>query len=302
MKLDRVRNIRTRYCSFPKGYYQVRKRRGSNSVNIVQIYLTEINRIPRLTPEQEKEIAKQVQEGDPDARKKMIKANLRLVVSVAKDFSRSGISFLDLIEEGNLGLIKAVDKYEYKLGYRFSTYATWWIKQSMLRLINNQSSNVRIPVYIQELKSQIIKTERKLIHKLKRPPTDEEVAKELGYPVDKIIEVKRYMIPQVSLNTTIDDLDEIEFGDLLMDPANISKKDFDKLFFKTQLVHDLLDKLNEKERKIIELRYGISEDRTRLTLKEIGEIMGITRERVRQIEHSAIKKLKNIISREGWKG
>ncbi|MCK4668347.1 sigma-70 family RNA polymerase sigma factor [Candidatus Dependentiae bacterium] len=272
--------------------------------NIVRIYLQEINRIPRITVEEEKTLSKLIQEGDKSAREKMIKANLRLVVSIAKHFYRPGhgLSILDLIEEGNIGLIRAVDKYNYKFDYRFSTYATWWIKQAVLRLISNQSTNVRIPVYVHELRSQILKAERKLIHKLKRAPTEKEIAKELNYPMKKVKDVIRYLSPQLSLNQPIDSTEEIEFGDIMINPEEITKSDFDKLFFRTQLLRELLDQLTEKERFVLKLRYALGPEGVRHTLKDIGEMLKITRERVRQIEHGAVKKLKKIISREGWRG
>ncbi|HDS08970.1 MAG TPA: sigma-70 family RNA polymerase sigma factor [Firmicutes bacterium] len=273
-----------------------------HNINIIRIYLEEINKIPRITPEEEVILSNKVKKGDRSAREKMIKANLRLVVSVVKGFTGRGIAFLDLVEEGNLGLIKAVDKYNPKYGYRFSTYATWWIKQAVLRLISNQISNVRIPIYVQEIKTQILKAERRLMHKLKRAPNAQEIAKELKLPIVKVKEVMSYMSPELSLNQTIDDMGEIEFGDIVIDPSEITKEDFDKLFFRTQLIRDLIDHLPDKEQIIIRMRYGINEEGTRYTLKEIGKVLNITRERVRQIEHAAVKKLKKIISQEGWKG
>ncbi|MDD3626725.1 MAG: RNA polymerase sigma factor RpoD/SigA [bacterium] len=271
-------------------------------INIIRLYLEEINKISRLSPEEELALAKKVKTGDKDAREKMIKANLRLVVSVVKNFTGRGIAFLDLIEEGNIGLIKAVEKYNPKYGYRFSTYATWWIKQAVLRLISNQISNVRIPIYVQEIKTQILKAERKLLHKLKREPNPEEISKELNLPIAKVKEVMTYMSPEISLNQTIDEMQEIEFGDIVIDPTDLTKEDFDKLFFRTELIRDLIEQLQDKEKTIIKMRYGLNEEGIRYTLKDIGKVLNITRERVRQIEHAAIKKLKKIISQEGWKG
>ncbi|WP_286077691.1 RNA polymerase sigma factor RpoD [Thomasclavelia cocleata] len=254
------------------------------------LYLREIGAIPLLTYEQEVDLAKKILEGDNDARDKLITSNLRLVVSVAKKYYNSGMQTLDLIQEGNMGLIKAVEKFDYTKGFKFSTYATWWIRQSISRSISDQSRTIRIPVHMSETINKIARTKAKLSQKLNRDPEDEEVAKEMGMTVEKLRDIAKLSQELVSLDTPVGEEGDSQFGDFI--PDTKTETAFDNIF--KEELHDkilvALETLTPREQSVIKMRYGIDLDRT-YTLEEIGKQYGITRERIRQIESKALKKL-----------
>lgn len=258
----------------------------------VRMYLKEIGKVPLLTAEEEIELAKRMELGDEEAKKKLCEANLRLVVSIAKRYVGRGMLFLDLIQEGNLGLIKAVDKFDWKKGYKFSTYATWWIRQAITRSIADQARTIRIPVHMVETINRLIKTQRKLVQELGREPKPEEVAKVMNLSVSKVREIMNFALEPVSMETPIGDEEDSHLGDFLQDfnakvPVN---------FAMDVLLHDqlmeVIKSLTEREQKVIILRFGLEDGKPR-TLEEVGKVFGITRERIRQIEAKSLRKLRN---------
>lgn len=258
----------------------------------VRMYLKEIGKVPLLTADEEIELAKRMEEGDKEAKNKLCEANLRLVVSIAKRYVGRGMLFLDLIQEGNLGLIKAVDKFDYKKGYKFSTYATWWIRQAITRSIADQARTIRIPVHMVETINKLIRVSRQLLQELDREPTPEEIAEKMDISVEKVREILKIAQEPVSLETPIGEEEDSHLGDFIPDddvPAPSDAAAFSML--KEQLV-EVLDTLTERERKVLKLRFGLEDGRAR-TLEEVGKQFDVTRERIRQIEAKALRKLRH---------
>ena len=258
----------------------------------VKMYLKEIGKVPLLTAEEEVELAKRMEAGDVEAKKQLAEANLRLVVSIAKRYVGRGMLFLDLIQEGNLGLIKAVEKFDYRKGYKFSTYATWWIRQAITRAIADQARTIRIPVHMVETINKLIRVSRQLLQELGREPTPEEIAVELEMPVAKVREILKIAQEPVSLETPIGEEEDSHLGDFIPDddvPAPSEAAAFTLL--KEQLV-EVLDTLTDREQKVLRLRFGLDDGRAR-TLEEVGKEFNVTRERIRQIEAKALRKLRH---------
>ena len=265
---------------------------GINVDDPVRMYLKEIGKVPLLSAEEEIELAKRMEDGDEEAKKKLAEANLRLVVSIAKRYVGRGMLFLDLIQEGNLGLIKAVEKFDYSKGYKFSTYATWWIRQAITRAIADQARTIRIPVHMVETINKLIRISRQLIQELGREPTAEELAVEMRMPVDKVREIMKIAQEPVSLETPIGEEEDSHLGDFIPDddiPAPAEAAAFTLL--KEQLI-EVLDTLTEREEKVLRLRFGLDDGRAR-TLEEVGKEFNVTRERIRQIEAKALRKLRH---------
>ena len=257
-------------------------------------YLNDIKDVPLLTAEEEIELTIKVKKGNKKARLTMIQSNLRLVISIAKKYSYLGVPMMDLIEEGNIGLMKAVEKFDEEKGYRFSTYAAWWIKQYITRAIANQGKTVRVPVYVTELLQQYKKTLTQLLHSLKRKPTEKEIAKVMNIPPSKVKELSEMESSIASLNTRVGDEGNTELMDLIEDESVVSTTDFVEEDLRREIVKDILSEMTDRERDIIELRYGLR-DGTKHTLRDIAEKFKLTRERVRQIENVAKRKLREAI-------
>ena len=258
----------------------------------VRMYLKEIGKVPLLSADEEVELAKKMETGDLDARKRLAEANLRLVVSIAKRYVGRGMLFLDLIQEGNLGLIKAVEKFDYRKGYKFSTYATWWIRQAITRAIADQARTIRIPVHMVETINKLIRVQRQLLQELGREPYPEEIAKEMNLPVDRVREIQKISQEPVSLETPIGEEEDSHLGDFIQDdnvPVPAEAAAFTLL--KEQL-SEVLGTLTDRERKVLELRFGLDDGRAR-TLEEVGKEFNVTRERIRQIEAKALRKLRH---------
>ena len=258
----------------------------------VRMYLKEIGKVPLLSADEEIELAKRMEVGDEDAKKRLAEANLRLVVSIAKRYVGRGMLFLDLIQEGNLGLIKAVEKFDYRKGYKFSTYATWWIRQAITRAIADQARTIRIPVHMVETINKLIRVSRQLLQELGREPTPEEIAKEMNMPEDRVREILKISQEPVSLETPIGEEEDSHLGDFIQDdnvPVPADAAAFTLL--KEQLV-EVLDTLTDREQKVLRLRFGLDDGRAR-TLEEVGKEFNVTRERIRQIEAKALRKLRH---------
>ncbi len=258
----------------------------------VRMYLKEIGKVNLLTAEEEIELAKRMEVGDEDAKKRLAEANLRLVVSIAKRYVGRGMLFLDLIQEGNLGLIKAVEKFDYRKGYKFSTYATWWIRQAITRAIADQARTIRIPVHMVETINKLIRVSRQLLQELGREPTPEEIAEEMDMPVDRVREILKISQEPVSLETPIGEEEDSHLGDFIQDdnvPVPADAAAFTLL--KEQLV-EVLGTLTDREQKVLRLRFGLDDGRAR-TLEEVGKEFNVTRERIRQIEAKALRKLRH---------
>ena len=258
----------------------------------VRMYLKEIGKVPLLNGEEEAELAKRMEEGDEVARQRLAEANLRLVVSIAKRYVGRGMQFLDLIQEGNLGLIKAVEKFDYRKGYKFSTYATWWIRQAITRSIADQARTIRIPVHMVETINKLIRVQRQLLQELGREPSPEEVAKEMGMPLDRVCEIQKISQEPVSLETPIGEEEDSHLGDFIQDehvPVPAEAATFTLL--KEQLL-TVLETLTDREQKVLRLRFGLDDGRAR-TLEEVGREFKVTRERIRQIEAKALRKLRH---------
>ena len=258
----------------------------------VRMYLKEIGKVPLLSEDEEVELAKRMAEGDEDAKKRLAEANLRLVVSIAKRYVGRGMLFLDLIQEGNLGLIKAVEKFDYHKGFKFSTYATWWIRQAITRAIADQARTIRIPVHMVETINKLIRVSRQLLQELGREPTPEEIAAELDMPVERVREILKISQEPVSLETPIGEEEDSHLGDFIQDdnvpvPAEAAAQ----TLLKEQL-DEVLDTLTEREQKVLRLRFGMDDGRAR-TLEEVGKEFDVTRERIRQIEAKALRKLRH---------
>ncbi|MFW6269248.1 MAG: RNA polymerase sigma factor RpoD [Bacillota bacterium] len=258
----------------------------------VRMYLKEMGKVDLLTADEEIELARRIEEGDEKAKEKMIKANLRLVVSIAKKYQGRGLSFIDLIQEGNEGLMKAVDKFDYTKGYKFSTYATWWIRQSITRAIADKSRTIRIPVHMKETINKLIKVSRQLAKEKGREPTDKEIAERMDISEEKVREVKQYSQDPVSLETPIGEEEDSDLGDFIENEESpIPDEAIANELLKEEL-EKVLDTLTDREKRILELRFGIDDDRPR-TLEEVGKQFGVTRERIRQIEAKALRKLRH---------
>ena len=258
----------------------------------VRMYLKEIGKVPLLSAEEEIELAKKMENGDQEAKKRLAEANLRLVVSIAKRYVGRGMLFLDLIQEGNLGLIKAVEKFDYRKGYKFSTYATWWIRQAITRAIADQARTIRIPVHMVETINKLIRVSRQLLQELGREPTPEEISEEMGMPVDRVREILKISQEPVSLETPIGEEEDSHLGDFIQDdnvPVPAEAASFTLL--REQLV-EVLGTLTEREQKVLRLRFGLDDGRPR-TLEEVGKEFNVTRERIRQIEAKALRKLRH---------
>lgn len=258
----------------------------------VRMYLKEIGKVPLLTAEEEKELAMKMEAGDADAKKRLAEANLRLVVSIAKRYVGRGMLFLDLIQEGNLGLIKAVEKFDYRKGYKFSTYATWWIRQAITRAIADQARTIRIPVHMVETINKLIRVQRQLLQELGREPYPEEIAEKMNLPVERVREIQKISQEPVSLETPIGEEEDSHLGDFIQDdnvPVPAEAAAFTLL--KEQLV-EVLGTLTEREQKVLRLRFGLDDGRAR-TLEEVGKEFDVTRERIRQIEAKALRKLRH---------
>ena len=258
----------------------------------VRMYLKEIGKVPLLSAEEEIELAKKMEQGDENAKKRLAEANLSLVVSIAKRYVGRGMLFLDLIQEGNLGLIKAVEKFDYRKGYKFSTYATWWIRQAITRAIADQARTIRIPVHMVETINKLIRVSRQLLQELGREPTPEEIAEEMDMPVDRVREILKISQEPVSLETPIGEEEDSHLGDFIQDdnvPVPADAAAFTLL--KEQLV-EVLGTLTEREQKVLRLRFGLDDGRAR-TLEEVGKEFNVTRERIRQIEAKALRKLRH---------
>lgn len=258
----------------------------------VKIYLKEIGRVPLLTPEEEIELAQRMQNGDESAKKRLAEANLRLVVSIAKRYGGRGMSFLDLIQEGNLGLIKAVDKFDYTKGFKFSTYATWWIRQSITRAIADQARTIRIPVHMVETITKVKKVSSQLLHQNGHDPSAEEIAEALDMPVERVREIMRIAQDPVSLETPIGEEEDSHLGDFIPDENAPEPTEAASQVLLKELINQVLGTLTEREEKVLRLRFGLEDGRSR-TLEEVGQMFNVTRERIRQIEAKALRKLRH---------
>ena len=258
----------------------------------VRMYLKEIGQIKLLSAEEEVELAKQVSEGNQSAKNKLTEANLRLVVSIAKKYSGRGLHILDLIQEGNTGLIRAVDKFDWTKGNKFSTYATWWIRQAITRAIADQARTIRVPVHMVEVINKATRCNRKLVQELGREPTVEEIAKELNLPVEKIIEANRTAADTLSLDTPVGDEEDTSIGSFVEDERTPGPADATSNALLAEALKEILDTLTDREADVLRMRFGMYDGRTH-TLEEVGQIFGVTRERIRQIENKAIRKLRH---------
>ncbi|MDD5873660.1 MAG: RNA polymerase sigma factor RpoD, partial [Clostridia bacterium] len=258
----------------------------------VRMYLKEIGKVPLLSAEEEIELAKRMENGDVEAKNRLAEANLRLVVSIAKRYVGRGMLFLDLIQEGNLGLIKAVDKFDFRKGFKFSTYATWWIRQAITRAIADQARTIRIPVHMVETINKLLRVSRQLLQELGREPTPEEIAKEMDIPVERVREIQKISQEPVSLETPIGEEEDSHLGDFIQDDnVPVPAEEAASTILKEQLV-EVLGTLTEREQKVLRLRFGLDDGRAR-TLEEVGREFNVTRERIRQIEAKALRKLRH---------
>lgn len=258
----------------------------------VRMYLKEIGRVPLLLADDEIELAKRIEKGDEEAKRRLAEANLRLVVSIAKRYVGRGMLFLDLIQEGNMGLIKAVEKFDHQKGFKFSTYATWWIRQAITRAIADQARTIRIPVHMVETINKLIRVSRQLLQELGREPTPEEIAAEMDLSTDKVREIMKIAQEPVSLETPIGEEDDSHLGDFIEDQEALAPADAAAYELLKEQLEDVLDTLTEREENVLRLRFGLDDGRTR-TLEEVGKVFGVTRERIRQIEAKALRKLRH---------
>ena len=296
-KPDRIGNVQVT-AEIEKGYEKTAEEsensfteRG-NAEDPVRMYLKEIGRIPLLSSEEEIELAKRMEEGDEEAKKKLSEANLRLTVSIAKRYSGRGMQFLDLIQEGNLGVIKAVEKFDYRKGYKFSTYATWWIRQSITRAIADQARTIRIPVHMVETMNRVNRTSRRLLQEYGREPTPEEIAEAMNLPVERVLEISKISQEPVSLETPIGEEEDSHLGDFIQDEHIPVPADEAAHTLLREQLEKVMDTLSEREQKVLALRFGL-EDGKPHTLEEVGREFQVTRERIRQIEAKALRKLRH---------
>lgn len=296
-KPDRIGNVQVT-AEIEKGYEKTAEEsensfteRG-NAEDPVRMYLKEIGRIPLLSSEEEIELAKRMEEGDEEAKKKLSEANLRLTVSIAKRYSGRGMQFLDLIQEGNLGLIKAVEKFDYRKGYKFSTYASWWIRQSITRAIADQARTIRIPVHMVETMNRVNRTSRRLLQEYGREPTPEEIAEAMNLPVERVLEISKISQEPVSLETPIGEEEDSHLGDFIQDEHIPVPADEAAHTLLREQLEKVMDTLSEREQKVLALRFGL-EDGKPHTLEEVGREFQVTRERIRQIEAKALRKLRH---------
>jgi RNA polymerase primary sigma factor len=271
------------------------------SLDSLRLYLREIGKVPLLTADQEVYLAKRIERGDMFAKTQMIEANLRLVVSIAKSYLGRGLSFLDLIQEGSLGLIRAVEKFDYRKGYKFSTYATWWIRQAVTRAIADKARTIRIPVHMVEKLNKVVHIERQLVQRLGREPRPDEIATELEMTTEEVREILRMAQLPVSLEKPIGEEEESELGDFVQDEQAESPFDTASLSLRREDIKRALDSLPDRERKVIELRFGLLGDQP-CTLEEVGRAFGVTRERIRQIENNTLKRLESLPEAQGLRG
>ena len=265
---------------------------GINVDDPVRMYLREIGRIPLLTYEKELELAKRILDNDEDAKQELAESNLRLVVSIAKKYVGRGMLFLDLIQEGNMGLIKAVEKFDYTKGFKFSTYATWWIRQSITRAIADQARTIRIPVHMVETINKLIRTSRHLLQQLGREPTPEELSKELEMPIERVVEIQKIAQDPVSLETPIGEEDDSHLGDFIQDDDSPAPQDAAAYTLLKEQLEEVMSTLTPREAKVLKLRFGLEDGKAR-TLEEVGKEFDVTRERIRQIEAKALRKLRH---------
>ena len=265
---------------------------GINVDDPVRMYLREIGRIKLLTYDQELDLAKRILDGDEDAKQELAEANLRLVVSIAKKYVGRGMLFLDLIQEGNMGLIKAVEKFDYTKGFKFSTYATWWIRQAITRAIADQARTIRIPVHMVETINKLIRTSRHLLQQLGREPTPEEIAEEMEIPVEKVMEIQKIAQDPVSLETPIGEEDDSHLGDFIPDDDSPAPQDSAAYTLLKEQLEEVMNTLTPREAKVLKLRFGLEDGKAR-TLEEVGKEFQVTRERIRQIEAKALRKLRH---------
>lgn len=258
----------------------------------VRMYLKEIGRVPLLTAEEEVELAKRMEMGDKEAKQRLIESNLRLVVSIAKRYVGRGMLFLDLIQEGNMGLIKAVEKFDYRKGYKLSTYATWWIRQAITRSIADQARTIRIPVHMVETINKLVRTSRQLLQELGREPTAEEIAEEMGLTPERVREIQKIAQEPVSLETPIGEEEDSHLGDFIEDVDALAPAEAASFVMLKEQIEEVLDTLNEREQRVLRLRFGLDDGKAR-TLEEVGREFGVTRERIRQIEAKALRKLRH---------
>jgi RNA polymerase primary sigma factor len=265
---------------------------GSRIDDPVRLYLSEIGRVQLLTSDEEIALAERIQQGDEEAKRRLAEANLRLVVSIARRYVGRGMLFLDLIQEGNMGLMKAVEKFDYSKGFKFSTYATWWIRQAITRAIADQARTIRIPVHMVETINKLIRVSRQLLQEMGREPAPEEIAEAMGISVDKVFEIMKISQEPVSLETPIGEENDSSLGDFIEDHDALAPADAAAFELLREQLEDVLGTLTEREESVLRLRFGLDDGRTR-TLEEVGKAFGVTRERIRQIEAKALRKLRH---------
>ncbi len=273
------------------GEPEVEAAQGEITTDALQLFLKDIGKVPLLTAAQEVELAKRIERGDHDAKQAMVEANLRLVVSIAKRYRNQGLPFLDLIQEGTIGLVRAAEKFDYRKGFKFSTYATWWIRQAVARAIADKGRTIRMPVHVVEKLNRILRSERKLRAERGREPTTDEIALELDMSCDEVEQIRRSAQTPVSLEKPVGDDDESEFGHFLADESAPLPDELAETAMQREALRSILGALSERERRVLELRYGLDGQQPR-TLDEVGRAFNVTRERIRQIEHQGLKKLR----------
>jgi RNA polymerase primary sigma factor len=267
----------------------------------LQLFLKDIGKVPLLTAAQEVELAKRIERGDHEAKQRMVAANLRLVVSIAKNYRNQGLPFLDLIQEGTIGLVRAAEKFDHRRGYKFSTYATWWIRQAVARALADKGRTIRMPVHVVEKLNKITRTERKLLSELGREATSEEIGRELQLPIDEVDQIRRSAQTPVSLEKPVGDEDESEFGHFIADQSVPRPDEAAETTLQRDALRRALGMLSYRERRVLELRYGLDGEDPR-TLDEVGRAFNVTRERVRQIEHQSLRKLQALAEAQKLRG
>ncbi len=272
--------------------------RADSTTDSLQLFLKDVGRVPLLTARQEVELAKKIELGDLDAKGKMVEANLRLVVSIAKNYRNQGLGFLDLIQEGTIGLVRAAEKFDYRKGFKFSTYATWWIRQAVARAIADKGRTIRMPVHVVEKLNKISRAERKLVSELGREPTIEEIADVTELTHAEIESIKRSAQTPVSLERPVGDDEESEFGNFIADENSPSPEEATDALLRSEALRDVLNTLSYRERRVLELRYGLGGEHPR-TLDEVGRTFNVTRERIRQIENQSLQKLAAMVEAQG---